>query len=149
MNQNAMYAPSLAAMHLASQLGGGQALWVARLANWRRTSRVGPPPIPWHTTEAGNPTYDPVDLDAFIAKGLEGRMHVEEARRQSPIKAGALAHLDSATEAPHVRVSFAVTGTMQAVYALDSTGARRLAAMLNKAADQVEKIMPTSAAGAA
>lgn len=145
-----MYAPSLAAFHLASQLGGGEALWLARLANWRRSSRKGPPPIPHSVTEAGNPTYDHDDLEAFIAENIGKQAFVAEARKNSPLKAGAAAHIDSASgEAPNVRLILTVTGSMQATYALDYKDARRLAAMLTKAADQIEKITPMHGDGLA
>ena len=141
--------PSLTADMLAGQLGGGQALWLARLANWRRSSRVGPPPIPWIGTDAGNPCYDISDIDDFIAANVGKQALVAESRAANPVRAGAMAHLDSPNEPPHVRVSFAITGAMQSVHVLDVDGARRLASMLSKAADLVEAALLPASKGVA
>lgn len=136
-------APSLAAMQLASQLGGTRELWLYRLANWRRTDRKSP--IPFGKTEAGNPTYSLGGLNDFIAKQLEKQAFVAEANASLPsVRAAAIAKLDTPGERPHVRVSFNINGVSQSVFAITATGARQLADMLTKAAATVEHVAPAA-----
>lgn len=129
-------APSLASIHISSQLGGTPELWLYRLANWRRPGRSSP--ITFGKTEAGNPTYSVEALNTFISEQLAKQALVAESQAAALVRAGALAKLDSADETPHVRVSFAITGASQSVFAINAGTARQLAGMLTKAAEAVE-----------
>lgn len=126
-------APKLAAQYLAGQLGQSPELWAYRLANWRRPGRKSP--IEHATTEAGNPVYRWESLEAFAATQQAQKSILAAPDRP---RAGAVPHLDGA-EDPHVRVSFAIGAVSQSVFAIDTSAARKLAAMLNKAADIVDR----------
>jgi hypothetical protein len=129
-----VYSPALAAVHLSQRLGLTRALWIHRLANWRRPGRSSPVPV--HTTSEGSPVYRPEDLDTYIAAQLK-RLAVDNAAVPGVVRPGALALLDG-SEPPHVRVLFAVEKVTQSVFAIDADSARSLATMLLKAANLVE-----------
>lgn len=138
------FAPNLAAMHLSTQLGGTQELWLYRLSNWRRPGRHAP--IEWGQTVAGNPTYAPEALEKFVAEQLGKQALIAESQSAAPVRAFATALLDSPNERPHVRVSFAITGASQSVFSIHASTARQLADLLTKAADRVEHAASVGAA---
>lgn len=136
-------APSLAAIHLSSQLGGTQELWLYRLANWRRPGRRSP--VAYCTTEAGHPAYALGALNDFVAKQLNKQGLIAEAATTAPVRAVAIA-FSSKDEKPHVRVSFAIRGASQSMFAISAPAARQLASMLTKAATLVEHAAPEGSA---
>jgi hypothetical protein len=136
-NIEACLAPSLAAQHLATQLGRTPELWLYRLANWRRPGRRSV--IAFEVNEAGNPTYSHAALNAFIDDQVGKQAFLAESRVAADVQAGAKPELEG-TERPHVRVSFVIGGATQSVFAIDVTTARKLAESLVKSAALVDRV---------
>ncbi|MGC4003680.1 MAG: hypothetical protein QM811_11370 [Pirellulales bacterium] len=147
-DENPIFTATETANFLALDLGGKEDIWAYRLANWRRSSRKAPPPLQHVTAPDGSVGYRGKDMMEFIAAEQAKWLMVQDARAHAGPKtqAAALALLDS--EHPQVRIVVQSVGSMRCEGALDVRTARRLAAMLVKAADQVENATTSQGAAA-
>lgn len=148
-DENPIFTAAETANFLALDLGGKEDIWAYRLANWRRSSRKAPAPLQHETAPDGSIGYRVNDLLAFIGAEQSKWLAVAKAQAaaRSSAVAGAVAVIDGVEE-PHVRASVLVEGSLQFVVALNVRMARRLAASLTNAANEVDKATAAQEAAA-